>query len=63
MTVGSDAADVAGLRDETSARGSVGVGVAVGALSILLWVRHSHRMLSATDIDPLSPTPGTPGSD
>jgi hypothetical protein len=39
---------------------AVAVGVGVAALSILLWVRHSHRLLAsaAAAIEPLSPTPG-----
>lgn len=43
---------------------AVGVGADVGVLSILLWVRHSHRLLSAaaTSIHPLSPTTGTAGA-
>jgi hypothetical protein len=60
--VGGAAVAVAAERIDAVPVGlAVGAGVAVGALSILMWVRHSHRLLSAaaTGIHPLSPTPGT----
>ena len=58
---GASVAVAAGSIDGVPVGLAVGAGVAVGTLSILLWVRHSQRLLStaATGIDPLSPTPGT----
>jgi len=58
---GASVAVAAGSIDGVPVGLAVGAGVAVGGLSILLWVRRSHRLLSAaaTGIHPLSPTPGT----
>jgi hypothetical protein len=60
---GASVAVAAGSIDDVPVGLAVGAGVAVAALSILLWVRYSHRLLSAaaTGIHPLSPTPGKAG--
>jgi hypothetical protein len=58
---GASVAVAGGSIDDVPVGLAVGVGAGVGVLSTLLWVRHSHRLLSAAagSIHPLSPTPGT----
>lgn len=61
---GASVAVGAGSIDAVPVGVAVAVGVGVAALSILLWVRHSHRLLAAAAaaIEPLSPTPGAPAA-
>lgn len=56
---GASVAVGVGSIDAVPVGAAVAVGVGVAALSILLWVRHSHRLLAAAAaaIEPLSPTP------
>lgn len=60
VVAGASVAVATGSIDGVPVGLAVAGGAAVAALSILLWVRHSHRLLSAaaTSIQPLSPTPG-----
>jgi hypothetical protein len=61
---GASIAVAAGSIEKVPIGLAVGAGAGVGVLSILLWVRHSHRLLSAAagSIHSLSPTPGTTAS-